>query len=58
MFKGDWFIAGINKEKGNQITYHLRKSIYWDKLKVEELDNAPEWDGHTPADVIERLLKL
>jgi len=25
---------------------------------VLELDNAPEWDGHTPQDAIERLEKL
>jgi hypothetical protein len=57
MFDGDWFIAGINTAKGEQMTYHLRTSIYWDALKVQEMPNAPEWDGHTAEDVVKRLLK-
>lgn len=57
MFEGGWFIAGIGKEKGEQITYHLPIK-FWDKLRVVAYDKAPEWDGHTPADVVERLLKL
>lgn len=52
-----WFIAGIDKEKGEQKTYHLPIS-YWNKLDIQELDKAPEWDGHTPNDVINRLLGL
>lgn len=55
MFEGDWFIAGIYHAPGKQITYHLPLT-YWDKLKCPELKNAPEFDGHTPDDVIERLL--
>lgn len=56
MFDG-WFIAGIGKARGEQISYHLPMNK-WDLLKVDELDKAPEWDGHTPKDVVERLLKL
>lgn len=53
-----WFIAGIGYAKGKQITYHLPIED-WDKLRVVAYDKAPvEWDGHTPADVIERLYKL
>lgn len=53
-----WFIAGIGRSKGKQITYHLPIEV-WDKLRVVAYDKAPvEWDGHTPADVIERLYKL
>lgn len=52
-----WFIAGINKEKGEQISYHLPMDK-WDALEVDELDKAPEWDSHTSDDVIERLLEL
>ncbi len=52
-----WFIAGIGFDKGKQISYHLPIKD-WDKLRVVTYDNAPEWDGHTPDDVIERLLKL
>lgn len=51
-----WFIAGMNW-KGTQISYHLPIQ-YWDKLEISELEKAPYWDGHTPADVIRRLLTL
>jgi len=50
-----WFIMGICKEAGNQISYHLPLS-YWDECEfAEELERSPKWDGHTPADVVERL---
>lgn len=50
-----WFIMGICKEAGSQISYHLPLS-YWDDCEfAEDLERAPEWDGHTPADVVERL---
>jgi hypothetical protein len=53
-----WFIMGIGKTKGEQITYHLPVSK-WDECDfAETLDTAPEWDGHTPADVLERLKRL
>ena len=53
-----WFIAGIGTEKGKQISYHLPIKD-WDKLRVVAYDKAPvEWDGHTPADVVKRLLEL
>lgn len=51
----DYFIVGIKTEKG-QYSYHYHKD-YWDMFKVEELEYAPEWDGHTPGD-IDRLLTL
>lgn len=57
MFSGGWFIAGIYKQKGLQITYHLPIK-YWEQLTVQELAKAPEWDGHTPEDVVKRLLEL
>lgn len=50
-----WFIMGIGKKAGEQITYHLPMK-FWDSSKwVFEIDTAPEWDGHTPSDVLERL---
>lgn len=57
MFDG-MFIFGLFKGPGKQITfhYHLDK---WDYCGFgETLDKAPEWDGHTPADVLERLKQL
>lgn len=56
-FEG-WFILGIGKEKGEQITYHLPLSRWDETAFAETLDNAPEWDNHTPIDVLERLAKL
>lgn len=53
-FKG-WFILGINYEKGKQITYHLPMSRWNDTKFARTLDKAPEWDGHTPQDVLERI---
>lgn len=56
-FEG-WFILGIYKEKGKQITYHLPLDR-WDETEfAQTLDKAPEFDGHTAADVLERLKKL
>lgn len=60
MFDG-WFIAGMEVKQFTgaikQITYHLPIS-WWDKFNVMELTRAPEWDGHTSEDVIQRLLEL
>ncbi len=54
-----WFILGINKEPGKQISYHL-PSQYWDEVSDYALviDQAPPFDGHTSADVLERLKSL
>ena len=53
-----WFIMGIGQEKGKQISYHLPMNKWKDTDWVNTLDKAPEWDGHTPNDVLERLSKL
>lgn len=52
-----WFLLGIYKEKEKQITYHLPISK-WVECNFIELDKAPEWDGHTSEDVLERLKRL
>lgn len=50
-----WFILGINKEKGYQITYHLPEK-YWDEMfNIQTLEQAPEFDGHSSEDVIKRI---
>ena len=51
------FIVGIDTPDG-QATYHYDINPYWDMFKCRVLDNAPEWDGHTPAQTIERIGKL
>lgn len=55
MFEGQ-FILGVSNVSGNQITYHLPYKFWEETYFVEAtLEYAPEWDGHTSADVIERL---
>lgn len=60
MFDG-WFILGIQTSRASgdkQITYHLPISR-WDETDfASTLDKAPKWDGHTPADVLDRLKLL
>ena len=49
------FVLGINTLIGRQITYHLPISR-WDNCDfAEELEKAPEFDGHTSKDVLARL---
>lgn len=60
MFEGPegWFIAGMSDlEDRMQITYHM-ESKYWELLDVPELEFAPPYDGHTPEDVLERLVNI
>jgi hypothetical protein len=51
------FIVGIKTPQG-QATYHYDVNPYWDMFNVKALDKAPKWDGHTPDQAIERILKL
>ena len=57
VFEG-WFVLGIGIEEGKQITYHLPLHKWEETGFAEELDKAPTFDGHTPADVITRLATL
>lgn len=56
-----WFLLGLidrTAEEGKQqLTYHLQMK-YWDLCDFHVLDKAPEFDGHTSADVLERLKNL
>lgn len=56
MYSG-MFIAGIETPEG-QATYHYDINPYWDMFAVKELEHAPEWDGHTPEQAIERIRSL
>ena len=51
------FIVGI-ETPGGQATYHYDVDPYWSIFDCEELDAAPEWDGHTPERAIERIAAL
>lgn len=56
MFEG-MFIVGIDTDLG-QATYHYDIDPYWDMFEVAELEKAPAWDGHTPAEAIARIATL
>jgi hypothetical protein len=56
MFDG-MFIVGMNTPEG-QATYHYDINPYWDMFRVRELEKAPEWDGHTSEQAIERIAGL
>lgn len=56
MYEG-MFIVGINTPDG-QASYHYEIDPYWDMFECEELEFAPEWDGHAPFQAIERIGKL
>jgi hypothetical protein len=52
----DFFVAGMQLDT-DQISYHLELR-WWDELDeiCVTLDRAPKWDGHSPSDVVVRLL--
>ena len=56
MYSG-MFIVGIDTPEG-QASYHYDIDPYWDMFECRELERAPEWDGHTQAQAIERIRKL
>jgi hypothetical protein len=49
------FIVGIETPFGHA-TYHYDVKPYWDYFNVKEFEKAPEWDGHTPDEAIDRIL--
>ena len=54
-----WFIAGIDLPTGT-ISYHLPERL-WDAAVFTGaalMERAPEWDGHTSADVVRRLYQM
>lgn len=57
-FGGTWFVLGINKEKGEQITYHLPIEKWNETNFAETLDIAPEFDGHTAENVLNRIKRM
>ena len=46
------------KIKVNMLQYLLLEHIKVNKsLKINEIEKAPEWDGHTSDDVIKRIIQ-
>ncbi len=52
-FGGGWFVVSVQLESG-QVTNHYKLED-WTLFQIDEVDKAPEWDGHSPQDVIKRL---
>lgn len=60
-----WFLLGMTCTKTNfdtttekfDIGYHIPMK-YWHLANVLEFPRAPKYDGYTPNDVLERLLRL
>lgn len=57
MFDG-MFILGLGTEPGMQITFHYHLDKWDDCSFAETLEQAPEFDGHTPAEALERIKAL
>ena len=49
------FIVGVETPYG-QATYHYDIVPYWDMFQVKVVDAAPIFDGHTPAEAVNRIL--
>lgn len=52
---GTQFILGIGKRVGEQISYHIPIERWEETNFADTLEKAPEWDGHTSDDVLERI---
>ena len=52
-FEGGWFIVTAQLPTG-QVSNHY-EAKHWNLFDVPEMETAPEWDGHTPADAADRL---
>jgi len=53
-----WFVLGVGHSQGRQITYHLPLARWEECGFAQTVDKSPDFDGHTPANVLERLKKL
>lgn len=51
-----WWVGGMRLPAGD-ISYHLPDPLWplLDAANVATLERAPKWDGHTSADVLNRL---
>lgn len=55
---GTQFVLGIHTAPGKQITYHIPIERWAETNFADTLEVAPAWDGHTSAEVLERLKSL
>ncbi len=52
-FGGGWFIVTMTLSTG-QVSNHYEEKD-WGLFRVQAVETAPVWDGHTPAEAAERL---
>lgn len=52
-FGGGWFIVMVKLPAG-WISYHYEDQ-YWDLFTISQAETPPEYDGHTSADVVDRM---
>ena len=53
-----WFLLGINEKPGKQITYHIPSRFWNDCAFAYTKEIAPEFDGHTSEDVLQRIKNM
>lgn len=53
-----WFLLGMTLPDGRQLTYHLPFKYWYRCDFVKTLEKAPEYDGHTAGDVLDRLRSM
>lgn len=53
-----WFVLGMGYNAGEQITYHLPDKEWASCDFALELPQAPEFDNHSPSDVLKRIEAL
>jgi hypothetical protein len=52
-FGGGWFVVSVDLPSG-QVTNHYQMKD-WPLFQIDEVEKAPEWDGHSSQDVVKRL---
>lgn len=55
-FGGGWFIVMATLPTGQISNHYAMKD--WDLFQCEEREKADVWDGHTPKDILTRLIDL
>lgn len=55
-FGGGWFIVQMDLPTG-QISNHY-EAKYWNEFQCEEREVSDVWDGHTPQQALERMIKF
>jgi hypothetical protein len=53
-FGGGWFIIVAILPLKTQVSYHYQAE-HWDLFDIPEAQTPPEYDGHTPEEVVSRL---